>query len=245
MKVALVTGAATGIGRAIADVLEADGWAVARNDLPGKAVDFPADVSKPEQVRAMVDRVEDRLGWVSLLVNNAATISMGPIEDVAEPEFWRIIATNLYGPFLCAQACVPQMRQHHWGRIVSMSSEWGQIGWSRATAYSASKAGIISLTKALARELGPYGITANAIAPSVVDTDGLIVDAEDAGLTLDEMKRRYAEQIPLRRLGQPREIAALVSFLASDAAETLTGQVLAPNGGTTCCWHRQDNRGTL
>ncbi len=235
MKVALVTGAATGIGRAIAERLEADGWAVARNDLPGTDVGFPADVSSPEQVRFMATRVEEQLGPVSLLVNNAATISMGLIEDVPEPEFWRIIDTNLYGSFLCAQACAPGMREHGWGRIVSMTSEWGQIGWPRATAYSASKAGIISLTKALARELGPYGITANAIAPSVVDTDGLIVDAQDAGVSLEEIKRRYAEQIPLGRLGEPREIAALVSFLASDAAETLTGQVLAPNGGTTCC----------
>lgn len=235
MKVALVTGAATGIGRAIAERLEADGWAVARNDLPGRDVGFPTDVSSPEQVRSMVARVEEQLGPVSLLVNNAATISMGLIEDVPEPEFWRIIDTNLYGSFLCAQACAPRMREHGWGRIVSMTSEWGQIGWPRATAYSASKAGIISLTKALARELGPYGITANAIAPSVVDTDGLIVDAQDAGVSLEEIKRRYAEQIPLGRLGEPSEIAALVSFLASDAAEALTGQVLAPNGGTTCC----------
>jgi NAD(P)-dependent dehydrogenase (short-subunit alcohol dehydrogenase family) len=234
MRVALVTGAATGIGRAVADHLEADGWAVARNDLPSHQVDFPADVSRPDQVRAMVASVVTQLGSVSLLVNNAATISMGLIEEVPASEFWRIIDTNLFGAFLCAQTCAPAMRERGWGRIVSMTSEWGQIGWPRATAYSASKGGIISLTKALARELGPFGITANAIAPSVVETDGLIVDARDAGVSLDEMKRDYAEKIPLRRLGQPPEIASLVSFLASDAAETLTGQVIAPNGGTTC-----------
>ena len=182
MKVALVTGAATGIGHAVADYLEAGGWAVARNDLPGHEVDFPADVSKPDQVRAMVASVAKQLDSVSLLVNNAATVSMGPIEEVPASEFWRIIDTNLFGAFLCAQACAPAMRNSGWGRIVSMTSEWGQIGWPRATAYSASKGGIISLTKALARELGPFGITANAIAPSVVETDGLIVDAQDAGL---------------------------------------------------------------
>ena len=235
MRVALVTGAATGIGRAIAERLETDGWTVARNDLPGTNVRFPTDVSSPEQVRSMVSSIEEQLGPVALLVNNAATISLGSIEEVPEPEFWRIINTNLYGSFLCAQRCAPRMREKSWGRIISMASEWGQIGWPRATAYSASKAGIISLTKALARELGPYGITANAIAPSVVDTDGLIADAQDAGVSLEEMKRQYAGHIPLGRLGQPREIAALVSFLATDAAETLTGQVLAPNGGTTCC----------
>lgn len=235
MRVALVTGAATGIGHAIAERLEHDGWAVARNDLPDRDVAFGADVSSPAQVGAMVARIERELGPVDLVVNNAAAVSMGPIEEVPEAEFWRMIDTNLYGSFLCAQACVPGMRDRGWGRIVSMSSEWGQIGWPRATAYSASKAGIISLTKALARELGPHGITVNAIAPSVVDTPGLIVDARDAGVTLEEIKRRYAEQIPLRRLGEPREIAALVAFLASDAAATLTGQVIAPNGGTTCC----------
>lgn len=235
MRVALVTGAATGIGQAIADRLEADGWAVARNDLPGRDVRFPADVSDRGAVFAMTRDIERQLGPVDLVVNNAATITMGLIEDVPEAEFWRMLDTNLYGSFLCAQASIPGMRARGWGRIVSMSSEWGQIGWPRATAYSASKAGIISLTKALARELGPSGITANAIAPSVVDTPGLIVDAHDAGVSLEEIKRRYTEHIPLRRLGEPREIAALVAFLASDAAATLTGQVLAPNGGTTRC----------
>lgn len=234
MRTALVTGAATGIGRAVADYLGDSGWRVARNGLPNQPVDYPADVSKPDQVSAMMARIEKQLGPVSLLVNNAATISMGPIEQVSPAEFWRTIDTNLSGTFYCTRACVPAMREDGWGRIISITSEWGQIGWPRATAYSASKGGIISFTKAIARELGPFGITANAIAPSVIETDGLIVDAQDAGVALEEIKSRYAERIPLRRLGQPREVAALVAFLASDTAETLTGQVIAPNGGTTC-----------
>jgi len=209
---------------------------VARNDLPDVKVDgysAPADVADPEQVHAMVARVEDDLGPIKLLVNNAATVVLGSIGDVSEQDFWRMIDVNLSGAFHCAQACAPAMQQRGFGRIVSMSSEWGQIGWPDATGYAASKAGIISLTKALARALGPSGITANAIAPSVVDTPALRIDAAHVGISLDEMRRRYAEQIPLGRIAQPAEIASLVAFLASEAAGTITGQVICPNGGTT------------
>lgn len=236
MTVAIVTGAASGIGRAIVDRLEADGWSVARNELPGVAVEgyaAPADVADPEQVRAMVEQVERGLGPIALLVNNAATVQLGAIDEVPEQEFWRMIDVNLSGAFYCAQACATSMTRQQFGRIISMSSEWGQIGWPHASAYCATKAGLISLTKALARALGPAGVTANAIAPSVVDTPGLRIDAEHAGISLDEMRRRYAAQIPLQRLADPSEIASLVSFLASHAAGTITGQLICPNGGTT------------
>ena len=125
------------------------------------------------------------------------------------------------------------MAQAGWGRIVALSSEWGQVGWPRASAYSASKAGVISLTKALARQLGPSGITVNAIAPGVIDTPQLRIDAADLGRSLDETRRLYASSTPLGRIGRPEEVAATVAFLASDEAGSLTGQVLAPNGGTT------------
>jgi NAD(P)-dependent dehydrogenase (short-subunit alcohol dehydrogenase family) len=117
--------------------------------------------------------------------------------------------------------------------MVALSSEWGQIGWPRATAYSASKAGVISLTKALARQLGPSGITVNAVAPGAIDTPQLEVDAGDLGRSLAETKRLYASATPLGRIGRPEEVAATVAFLASEQAGSLTGQVLAPNGGTT------------
>ena len=162
MRVALVTGAAGGIGRATADLLERRGWAVARNDLPGVSVaghPAPADVSDPDAVNAMVRGVSDGLGPVSLLVANAAHMVLGPIEQMPESDFWRVVDTNLGGYFACARACAPAMAQAGWGRIVALSSEWGQVGWPRASAYSASKAGVISLTKALARQLGPSGIT--------------------------------------------------------------------------------------
>lgn len=181
----------------------------------------------------MVERVQEELGPITLLVNNAAAAAFGPIEDLSERDFWRIVDVNLGGAFYCVQACVPAMARLGSGRIVSMSSEWGQIGWPQASAYCASKAGLISLTKALARALGPNGITANAIAPSVIDTPGLQIDADHHAISLDEMKRRYAAQIPLRRLGTPAEIASLITFLASEAARTITGQLICPNGGTT------------
>jgi NAD(P)-dependent dehydrogenase (short-subunit alcohol dehydrogenase family) len=236
VRVALVTGAAGGIGRATADLLEGRGWRVARNDLPGRGVGghaAPADVADPDAVNAMVTRVSSELGPVSLLVANAAHMVMGRIEELPEPEFWRVVDTNLGGYFNCVRACAPAMVSARWGRIVAISSEWGQIGWPRATAYSASKAGMISLTKALARELGPGGVTANAIAPGAVDTPQLGVDAADLDLPLEEVKRLYASRTPLARIGRPEEVAATVAFLASERAGSLTGQVLSPNGGTT------------
>lgn len=236
MSVAIVTGAASAIGYAVATRLERDGWTVARNELPGVAVDShpaPADVADPVQVAEMVERVEEELGPVALLVNNAAAAAFGAIDQLPERDFWQIIDVNLGGAFFCAQACARSMVQHGFGRIITLSSEWGQIGWADATAYCASKAGLISLTKALARALGPSGITVNAIAPSVVDTPGLQIDADHNGITLGEMRRRYMTQIPLQRLARPAEIASLIAFLASDAAATITGQLICPNGGTT------------
>jgi NAD(P)-dependent dehydrogenase (short-subunit alcohol dehydrogenase family) len=209
---------------------------VARNHLTGQTVagySAPADVADSRAVEAMVARVRDELGPVEVLVANAAEMVMGPIEDVSEAAFWRIVDVNLAGVFHCARACVPQMIAAGHGRIVAISSEWGQIGWPRATAYSASKAGMISLVKALARQLGAFGITANVVAPGAIDTGQLEVDAADAGESLEELRGRYAGESPLGRLGTPRDVAAAVAFLASGHAGSLTGQVLAPNGGTT------------
>jgi len=235
-RVALVTGAATGIGLATADELERRGYTVARNHLPGQHVgghSAPADVSDPAQVAAMVRGVAERLGPVEVLVANAAAMVMGAIDEVPESAFWRVVHTNLTGAFTCIRECLPHMVASGFGRIVSVSSEWGQTGWPRATAYSASKAGLISLTRALARELGPAGITVNAVTPGVIDTPQLEVDAKDAGVPLEQMKERYAAAVPLGRIGSPGEVADAIAHLVSDAAATITGQVLAVNGGTT------------
>jgi NAD(P)-dependent dehydrogenase (short-subunit alcohol dehydrogenase family) len=144
-----------------------------------------------------------------------------------------VVEVNLGGTWTLAQAVVPGMRARGFGRVVVVTSEWGVIGWPGATAYSASKAGLVALVKTLGRELAPHGITVNGIAPSVVDTPQLAVDAGAAGVGLDEIRRRYAAAIPLGRIARPEEIAATAAFLADPRMGALVGQVLSPNGGTT------------
>jgi NAD(P)-dependent dehydrogenase (short-subunit alcohol dehydrogenase family) len=242
--VALITGAAQGLGHATALRLAADGFTVAVNDLAddGRLSDlaertgglaFVADISDPVAGPAMVRAVADRLGPVEVLVANAAAMSMSPFLESKPDEWWRQIDVNLTGHFRIIQAVIPGMRALRDGRIVIVSSGWGVIGHPNATAYAASKAGLIALTKGLGRELGPQGILTNAIAPSFIDTEQLQVDADDAGLTLDEMRRVYSELIPVRRLASPDDIAAAVAFLAGPGSSAIVGQILQPNGGVT------------
>jgi NAD(P)-dependent dehydrogenase (short-subunit alcohol dehydrogenase family) len=242
--VALITGAAQGLGHATALRLAADGFTVAVNDLTddGRLTDlaertgglaFVADISDPVAGPAMVRAVADRLGPVEVLVANAAAMSMSPFLESKPDEWWRQIDVNLSGHFRIIQAVIPGMRALGHGRIVIISSGWGVIGHPNATAYAASKAGLIALTKGLGRELGPQGILTNAIAPSFIDTEQLQVDADDAGITLDEMRRVYSELIPVRRLASPDDIAAAVAFLAGPGSSAIVGQILQPNGGVT------------
>ena len=125
------------------------------------------------------------------------------------------------------------MAARGFGRVVVIASEWGVTGWPNATAYAASKGGLISLVKSAARALGPRGVAVNAVAPGITDTPQLQVDADDAGITLPEMIERYAADIPLGRVGRPEDVAEVVAFLCSDEAIALVGQVIQPNGGTT------------
>ena len=244
MAVALITGAAQGLGHATALRLAADGFTVAVNDLAddGRLTDlaertgglaFVADISDPVAGPAMVRTVADRLGPVEVLVANAAAMAMSPFLESKPDEWWRQIDVNLSGHFRIIQAVIPGMRALGHGRIVIISSGWGVIGHPNATAYAASKAGLIALTKGLGRELGPQGILTNAIAPSFIDTEQLQVDADDAGITLDEMRRVYSELIPVRRLASPDDIAAAVAFLAGPGSSAIVGQILQPNGGVT------------
>lgn len=243
-RVALVTGATQGIGLSIVERLVADGAVVALNgrnadDRMAAAVaatgayPAPADVSDREAVQSMVRDIEQNVGTIDVLVANHAYMSMGPLVDCDLDDWWRVVDTNLGGTFDLIQAALPGMRRAGGGRVVVISSEWGVTGWPNATAYAASKAGLISLTKTLGRELAPEGIIVNAVAPGVVDTPQLEVDARAAGVTRAEMVEEYARDIPLGRVGRPAEIAAAVSLLADPRVSSLVGQVLQLNGGTT------------
>lgn len=243
-NVVLVTGAAQGIGMAIAKRLAADGATIAANDREHSeeldsvaetcgGLPFVADVSDHEAVSRMVESIEERLGTISLLVANAAYMSMGSFLEQDRDDWWKQINTNLSGTFYLVRSVLPGMRWLGGGRIVIVSSEWGVVGWPSATAYSASKAGLISLGKTLGRELAPENIITNVVAPGVIDTPQLENDAKDAGVPVQEIKDRYAAETPLRRIGRPEDVAAVVAFLANDRSAAMVGQVIQPNGGTT------------
>jgi NAD(P)-dependent dehydrogenase (short-subunit alcohol dehydrogenase family) len=221
--VALVTGAAQGLGRATAVRLAADGFCVAVNDIISDArlsglaeqlggVAVAADIAGPQAGQRIIARVAELAGPVEVLVANAAAMAMSPFLESDPGTWWRQLDVNLSGHFRLIQAAIPAMRERGHGRIVIISSGCGVTGYPNATAYAASKAGLIALAKGLARELGPQGILTNAIAPSYIDTEQLQVDADDAGITLDQMRHRYAQMIPAGRLQSADEIAAAVSF---------------------------------
>ncbi len=232
------------MGASHARRLAADGATVAVNDR----VDSPAlravaeeiggltaqgDVNDPMAVRRLVSRIEERVGPVDVLVANHAYMTMGDLLDSDDDDWWKVVDTNLGGTFHLIQAVLPGMRRQGAGRIVVISSEWGVTGWPSATAYAASKAGLISLTKTLGRELAPEGIVVNAVAPGVIDTPQLLVDAEAAGIGLDEIRTRYARDVPVGRIGRPEEIAAVVALLADFRLGSMVGQVIQANGGST------------
>jgi NAD(P)-dependent dehydrogenase (short-subunit alcohol dehydrogenase family) len=245
-RIALVTGATQGIGAAIAERLAAEGASVGVNgrvrDTRMDAVvtatgGFPAaaDVSDPDAVSALVADIERARGPVDILVCNAAYMTMAPFADHDDDDWWKIVDTNLSGTVYLVQAVLAGMRRRGGGNIVVIASEWGVTGWPNASAYAASKAGLIALTKSLGRELAPEHITVNGIAPGIIDTPQLQVDADDAGITLAEMHEEYARAIPLGRIGRPADIAAAVSLLAREDMGAFVGQTIQINGGTTRC----------
>lgn len=243
-QTALVTGAAQGVGRAVAQRLARDGFVVAVNDLVddgrlgslaeeigGLAV--PADIADADAGERTVGVLSERIGGLDVLVANAAAMEMGPFLGQERSRWWRQVDVNLSGHFHLIQAAVPSMRRSGGGRIVILSSGWGVVGHPNATAYAASKAGLIALTKGLGRELASEGILANAIAPSFIDTEQLQVDADDAGVSLEEIRERYRREVPIGALASVDDIAATVSFLCSPGAGAFVGQVLQPSGGVT------------
>jgi NAD(P)-dependent dehydrogenase (short-subunit alcohol dehydrogenase family) len=246
MRIALVTGATQGIGAAIAKRLAAEGVTVGvngrvhddrMNAVVAETGGFPAaaDVSDPDAVAALVADIERTRGPVDILVCNAAYMTMAPFVEHDDDDWWKIVDTNLSGTVYLVQAVLPGMRRRGGGNIVVIASEWGVTGWPNAGAYAASKAGLIALTKSLGRELAPDHITVNGVAPGIIDTPQLQVDADDAGITLPEMHEQYARGIPLGRIGTPDDIAAAVSLLAREDIGAFVGQTIQINGGTTRC----------
>ena len=239
-QVALVTGASRGIGRAVAARLARAGYAVGVNyherrdkadelvaELTAvgcEAIAVQADVAARAEVDAMVRRVADAFGPVTLLVNNAGVAGQALFQDVTDEMWERYFAVNLNGMRHTIQAVLPSMLHEKSGCIVNISSIWGQHGASCEVTYSCTKHAIIGLTRSLAMELAPSGIRVNCVAPGVIDTDMVKVLGDD---TL----RDLAEQTPLGRLGTPEDVAAAVAFLASDEAGFITGQVLTADGG--------------
>ncbi len=238
-QVALVTGAGRGIGLATALALARRGASLAINDLDGQAAErvtaqvadlgmqavaCPADVADAQQVQGMVEAVLARFGRLDILVNNAGIGGRGhTLLEVTLQEWERMIAVDLTGVFLCCQAAVPHIIRQGGGKIVNVSSVFGLHGAAGSVPYSAAKAGVIGLTKALARELAPYRINVNAVAPGVIDTA-----MSRARGTVETM--RAAVLWP--RLGRPEDVADLIVFLSSPCAEFITGQVISPDGGS-------------
>ncbi len=244
-RTAIVTGAARGIGAATAKRLAADGHAVGVLDLDegscadtvtaitaagGKAAAVGVDVSQADQVSAAVQRVADELGAPTILVNNAGITRDNLIFRMSEEDWDAVINVHLRGSFLMTKAVQAHMTAERFGRIVNLSST-SALGNRGQANYSAAKAGLQGFTKTLAIELGKFGITANAIAPGFIQTEMTKATADRLGVAFEDFVAHSAKEIPVQRVGQPEDIAAVVSFLTSDEAGFVSGQVIYVAGG--------------
>lgn len=239
-KTVLITGASRGIGKATAKMFAEKGWNVLinylnseeaaltlRDDLnitSGAAEVFKADVSKRSQVEQLVAYGLERFGDIDVLVNNAGLSQTGLFGEITEQEWDAVFAVNLKGVFNCCQSVLPVMLRKKRGKIINVSSIWGMVGASCEVPYSAAKAGVIGLTKALAKELGPSNIQVNCVAPGIIETEMLMHLSPEE---LAELKN----ETPLQKIGRPEDAAGTIAFLASAGADFITGQVLSPNGG--------------
>lgn len=237
-KVAVVTGGARGLGRAISLRLAKDGAAISVWDLKlagaqetaamitqagGRAIACAGNAASADDVGKAVARTRAELGPIAILVNNAAVSPFAPFETITEEMWDQVMSVNLKGPFLCTLAVISDMVTNGWGRIINISSSSAQAGSSRQTHYAASKAGVIGFTKALALEYAAKGITANCVPPGFVDTPGLREAPVDVA--------NVSQMSPMKRPGKPENIAAAVAFLASEEADYVTGHTLSVNGG--------------
>jgi 3-oxoacyl-[acyl-carrier protein] reductase len=247
-KVVAVTGAAQGIGQAIALRFAQEGAQVAVLDLKDVTATVEAcqaagvstfglavDVTDKGSIAAAVGRIADRWGQLDILVNNAGIFDDTPLTQLSEERWEQVIAVNYKSAFLCAQAVAPHMLAHRWGRIINIASMAAKVAFANEVAYCSSKSAILGLTRALAVELGPQGITVNAICPGPIDTDMLTKTyqalADQHGVTLAEWQAQILKTIPVGRYGQPADVAGLVAFLASDDASFINGQAINIDGG--------------
>lgn len=243
MKTVIVTGGSRGIGKAIVKAFAKAGYNVILNynlseqsakeivkdlaDCDGVVEMFKADVTSREEVNQMVEYAVKEFGKIDVVVNNAGISNVGLFQDVSEEDFEKIMNVNLKGAFNVTQEALrANMLNEKNGTIINISSIWGITGGSCEVIYSASKAGLIGMTKALAKELAPSNITVNAVAPGSVATDMI-----QKQYSKEELEEFVKEEIPMKRLGTPEEIASLVLFLASEEAKYITGQIISPNGG--------------
>jgi 3-oxoacyl-[acyl-carrier protein] reductase len=247
-RVAIVTGGARGIGAAASRRLAADGMAVAVLDLKesdcagtvdaitsagGRALAVGADVSQADLVEAAVKKVAAELGPPAVLVNNAGVLRDNLLFKMTEDDWDTVLGVHLRGAFLMSRAAQKHMVDQRFGRIISLSSS-SALGNRGQSNYSAAKAGLQGFTKTLAIELGQFGITANAVAPGFIATDMTAATAARLGMDFDDFQKAAASQIPVRRVGQPDDIAHTVSFLASEGAGFVSGQVIYVAGGPLC-----------
>ncbi len=239
-RIAIVTGGARGIGGAIATAFAAEGADVVIADLLDEDVAAPVlqaieaagqrgllvrtDVSDEADVRAMVDRASAEFGDIDVLVNDAGTFSQVMFHELSVPEWDRVIGVNLRGCFLCTRMVLPRMLERGRGKVINVASQLGQIGGTEMVHYSASKAGVIGFTKALAREVSGKGIHVNAIAPGPILTEMMAEETE-------EWANQKLSELPIGRFGEVHEVAPTAVFLASDDSSYYVGQTLGPNGG--------------